>query len=205
MKKFVATLILVLVSVVLTVIITAPIVYLVMHKQSYDQQGILKRRITDLEFELSAKGNPLMTTDAEKAAEATGVKQFRNTALRLQLSYPTEWSKPADIEPSDTTTITFNKGNQYVCIIRIDSGESATTNVGDVFFGATKSGQNAFPAGAADEFLFPNGYSDGNQSTPPYVVERMVYSGRLYAFEFYGEAKLTDEAKALMDSVRFID
>ena len=204
-RQLLATFLLIIITVVLTAIITAPIVYLAMHKQSFDEQGILKRRITDLEFEISAKDNPLMISEDEKTAAATGLKQYRNAASRLQLSYPATWTKPADVEPSDTTTITFNKAGQYVCIIRVDSSTNATTNVGEVFFGATKSGQNTFPAGVADEFLFPNGYSDGNQSTPPYVVERMVYAGRLYAFEFYGEAKLTDEAKAFMTSIRFID
>jgi len=205
MKRHWTVLVIVLISVIVTTIITAPIVYFVMYKQSYDKQGELKRQITDLEFELYSLESQQTTKSADDDVDSAGTKRFSSKNFGLAFNYPAEWIKPANTESSDISTLTFTKDGQYVFIIRIDSGSSAVENLGDVFFGATKNGENNFLSGKADEFLFPDGYADANNSTPPYIAERMVQTGKVFTFEFYGKAELSDEARAVMNSLEFVE
>lgn len=154
--------------------------------------------ITTTEITPSIMPSTAPTTTAD--ISTADWKTYTNDKNGFSFKYPSDWTKGEDNVQSSATDVVFDKGkdNPLTVIVYYGSNDG---HGGATYFSENRNAQRTYTAGVADEFIFPNG--NGYGQTIPYITERFIENGVVYAFEFNGGTIITSQDTQILNSLQF--
>jgi outer membrane murein-binding lipoprotein Lpp len=178
--------------------------YAYVNNKATKEKNDLNAQITQLQSQVaSAKVSATVTSIASASAttdETANWKTYTNDKNGFSFKYLSDWTKEEDNVQSSATDVVFDLGKDNPLVVRVYYG-SNDGHGGATYFSVERNAQRTYTAGVADEFLFPNG--NGYGQTIPYITERFIKNGVVYAFEFNGGATLTSQDIQILNSLQF--